>query len=204
MIVVIDYGAGNVTSIVKMLHKIGEESVVANRADVIEKATKIILPGVGHFDYGMEQLHRLKLEQALQKKVLVDRIPILGICLGAQLMTKSSEEGNAKGLGFIKARAIKFCQEEFESPLKIPHMGWSDTFAVKPSNLIQGLTDPRFYFVHSYHVVCENYQDVLFESSYGYDFVAAYEIRNIVGVQFHPEKSHRFGMQLLSNYVKLM
>jgi glutamine amidotransferase len=203
MLFVIDYGTGNISSIISMLKKVGFRDVdITNQIDKIHIATKLILPGVGHFDYGMAQLKKSGLIEALNQRVLHDKIPILGICLGAQLLTKGSEEGNEPGLGWINAQTVRFDENRLDTKLKVPHMGWSDVTLKKQSRLFDQMPDPsRFYFVHKYHMVCAEPQDELLTSTHGYAFTAAVEHDNIMGVQFHPEKSHKFGMQLLSNFV---
>ena len=203
MIIIIEYGVGNLLSISNILKKIGVSNChISNNHDVIKNATKLILPGVGHFDYGMHQLKASGLIDVLQKRVLEDKIPILGICLGAQLLTKGSEEGHEPGLGWIDAHTVRFDIQKQDNDYKIPHMGWSDVTMQKKCRLTEGLPEPsRFYFVHSYHIVCNNPDDELMRCTYGYPFTAGVARENILGVQFHPEKSHKFGMQLLANFV---
>lgn len=201
MITIIDYGMGNIGSILNMLKRIGVRAIVSSKIEDIEDANRLILPGVGAFDNGISNLGERKLTTILNKKVIGDKIPILGICLGMQLLTKSSEEGNLKGLGFINAKTIKF---KFNNNLKIPNMGWNFIKQEKKSKLFLGLDrNSRFYFVHSYYVVCENKEDIIATTDYGLIFVSAFERKNIFGVQFHPEKSHKFGMQLLKNFSEL-
>lgn len=204
MITVIDYEVGNLKSIQNMLRRIGVDSEVTSDVRRLGNAKKLILPGVGAFDYGMKNLKELGLIAALQKKAIFERVPILGICLGFQLFTLSSEEGNEPGLGWLDARTVKFKFNSTPTPPKIPNMGWSDTRRGKESRLFRGLEgEARFYFVHSYHVVPNDREHVIATAEYGIPFVAAAERGNIVGVQFHPEKSHRFGMRLLQNFVEL-
>lgn len=204
MIVVVDYRLGNLGSLLNMLKKIGAEAVVSSDPEAINSAKKLILPGVGSFDKGIENIENLDLIKLLGKRVLEEKTPILGVCLGMQLLTKYSEEGSKEGLGWIDAQAIRFRFNEGQSNLKIPHMGWNVTRIKKESTLFDGLTDQeqRFYFVHSYHVVCEDETDILTETYYGYNFVSSILKDNIVGVQFHPEKSHKFGMQFLRSFVE--
>lgn len=204
MLVIIDYKVGNLTSIRNMLKKIGHTNVlISGNLKDVEQATKLILPGVGHFDYGMNQLHVSGLVDLLNRKVLEQKVPILGICLGAQLFTRGSEEGKQKGLSWIEADTIKFDSSKFTDNLKIPHMGWSDVNIVKDEPLFINLpNDSRFYFVHSYHLKCYNNNDIAVTASYGYNFAAGVIRDNIMGMQFHPEKSHKYGMQLLENFIK--
>jgi glutamine amidotransferase len=203
MVTIIDYGVGNLGSIQNMLKKIGVEAIVTANISDIESAEKLILPGVGSFDYGMQQLAERDYISVLNQKILNNKTPILGVCLGVQLFTKKSEEGNINGLGWFDAETIKF-KFDTSSNLKIPNMGWQDVIVKKSSKLTQNLPeDSRYYFVHSYHLKCRHNEDVILSSNYGYEFACGIEKGNIVGVQFHPEKSHKFGMALLKNFVEL-
>lgn len=203
MLTIIDYNTGNLGSVQNMLRKLGIASQITNDAEKINAAEKLILPGVGHFDYGMEQLEKTGLIPVLNKKVLEDKTPILGICLGVQLFTESSEEGIKKGLGWIKGKTIAFDKNKLLAIHKVPHMGWTDVSSYQQSRLFENMYDePRFYFVHTYHLALENENDILVKANYGYDFSVGIEHENILGVQFHPEKSHKFGMKLLENFVK--
>lgn len=201
MVTIIDYGVGNLGSIHNMLKKIGINSIITSDIDIIENASKLILPGVGKFDYGIQELQNKNLIPILNKKVILEKTPILGICLGLQLFSKSSEEGKLPGLGWIDAETIKFRHDK-NSKLKTPNMGWHNVHLKKESKLTKDLNiDSRFYFVHSYHINCRSTSDILMSTSYGYEYTSAIEKENIVGVQFHPEKSHKFGMQLLKNFI---
>lgn len=203
MITIIDYGTGNLSSIKNMFKRIGIEAVITNNIEEIEHAEKLILPGVGHFDYGMKNLHNSGLVNILNQKILINKTPILGICLGVQLLTESSEEGIEKGLGWINGKTIAFNKEKLSIHQKIPHMGWSEVNNYHQSKLFTDMQDePRFYFVHSYHLQLQNKNDCLASANYGYDFEVGVEHENILGVQFHPEKSHKYGMKLLENFVK--
>jgi len=199
MIVVIDYGMGNLGSIANMIKKVGHKCFITSDIEEIKQATKLILPGVGSFDNSMKNLTELGMIEVLNKKVLVEKTPILGICLGMQLMTKGSEEGKLSGLGWIDAQTKKFVSDT----LKIPHMGWNIIKHQKESKLFDECeSEKRFYFVHSYNVSCNQEIDILTNTNYIQDFVSSFEKENIVGVQFHPEKSHKFGMSLLKNFVE--
>lgn len=201
MICIVDYGMGNIGSIQNMLNKLGVHSIISSDPEVIEDASQLILPGVGHFQRGMERLVELNLVDLLNKKVLVDRIPSLGICLGMQLMGKLSEEGNSAGLGWFDAEFKKFDLQKTNYPIKVPCIGWNEVTLKKSSKLFEGIDQPRFYFVHSYHAVCNQSSEILAEAEYGYKYTAAYEKENIYGVQFHPEKSHKYGLQLFQNFI---
>jgi imidazole glycerol-phosphate synthase subunit HisH len=203
-LVIIDYGLGNLGSMANMFKKIGAEAVVSADPLILEKADKIILPGVGAFDGGMKNLMSQGLLQVLSKRVLENNVPILGVCLGMQLLSKSSAEGELPGLGWVDAETIHFKFQYSNTNLKIPHMGWNQLTVCQSHPLFAGLEEiNRFYFVHSYHVVCANPDNVLATTSYGFDFTSAVVKDNIMGVQFHPEKSHKFGMRLLKNFTEM-
>jgi glutamine amidotransferase len=202
MIVIVDYDMGNIGSVYNMLKKIGRKSEITRDLEKIRQADHIILPGVGAFDSGMEQLEKFGLVELIRQKAIVDKTPILGICLGAQLMLEKSEEGQKAGLGLVKGEVKRF-QLSAESKLRIPNMGWNQIEKVKSSNLVNLLPEqPRFYFVHSYHFKMAQSEDQLLMSEYGYSFCSAFQHENISGVQFHPEKSHKFGMALLRNFTE--
>jgi len=203
MIVIIDYKMGNVGSILNMLRKIGTQAMISSSADDINKADKLILPGVGAFDNAMSNLNSLNLIDTLNRRVLIEKIPVLGICLGIQLLTAKSDEGCFSGLDWIDAKTIRFDFGSNQDNLKVPHMGWNTVYPRKGSLIFRDMFEPRFYFVHSYHVICNNKSDILSTTHYGFDFVSGIEKDNIFGVQFHPEKSHKFGMKLLSNFVEI-
>lgn len=200
MIVIIDYGLGNLGSIRNMLKKIGVEAEVTSDHVAIRNAGKLILPGVGSFDNGMSNLRELGLIDVLNKKVIEERVPVLGICLGMQLLTRKSEEGSLRGLGWIDAETIRF---RSSPQYKVPNMGWNYVHAAKQSPLLKDMYDePRFYFVHSYYVKCNDPKDELLRSDYGITYTSGVEKENILGVQFHPEKSHKYGMKLLQNFAE--
>lgn len=202
MTTIINYNLGNPQSIKNMLAYLGIESRISANHEDIASADRLILPGVGHFQHGMEQLEQLGLIEVLRKEVLGTKKPILGICLGMQLLTKYSEEGNLAGLGFIDAQTKKF--ELKDATLKVPHMGWNTVEFKKQSKINSGVSiNPRYYFVHSYFVDCANQDDILCATQYGQEFVSGFQHQNIFGLQFHPEKSHKFGMELLANFCKI-
>ena len=202
MINIINYNLGNPKSIKNMLACLGIESrISATHAD-IASADGLILPGVGNFQHGMEQLEQIGLIDVLKKEVIDNKKPILGICLGMQLLTRHSEEGNLAGLGFVDAQTKKF--ELQDATLKVPHMGWNTVEFKKDSQINTGVsTNPRYYFVHSYFLDCASQDDILCTTQYGQEFVSGFQHQNIFGLQFHPEKSHKFGMELLANFCKI-
>jgi imidazole glycerol-phosphate synthase subunit HisH len=199
MLVIIDYGMGNLHSVLKACKRINVQAIVSSDPKEISAAKKIILPGVGHFKKGMENLESLKLIEILNKKVIQEKVPILGICLGMQLFSNHSEEGNVKGLGWIDAKTVKFSSNNL---FKIPHIGWNSLDIQKESKLLEEINkDSLFYFVHSYHVKCVNSKDVLSITNYYQNFVSSIKKKNIYGVQFHPEKSHKDGLKILKNFI---
>jgi imidazole glycerol-phosphate synthase subunit HisH len=203
MIVIVDYGMGNLGSVQNMLKKIGFKSQISSDKEVIRLATKLILPGVGSFDNGMNQLNQLDLIDVLNEEVINKKIPILGICLGMQLMTNYSEEGTVSGLGWVDANTKKFNFED-DSQMKIPHMGWNYIEIKKPHPLLLNfISEPKFYFVHSYYVKCNIESDTIASTRYGIDFTSSFARENIMATQFHPEKSHKYGFQILKNFIEL-
>jgi imidazole glycerol-phosphate synthase subunit HisH len=195
---------GNLGSIANMLKKMGAQACISSKAEDVERADKLILPGVGSFDTGMKQLQELNLISLLKHKVLEQKTPALGVCLGMQLLTVESEEGSLPGLGWIKAKTIRFQIDSRRENLKVPHMGWNTMTLVRPDILFQEMPDePRFYFAHSYHIVCDRNEDIVATTEYGYPFASVIQRHNIWAAQFHPEKSHRYGMKLLQNFVEL-
>ncbi|MEM9077491.1 MAG: imidazole glycerol phosphate synthase subunit HisH [Bacteroidota bacterium] len=203
MVVIVDYGMGNLNSIKNMLKKIGHSSIISSEVEEIEKAGKVILPGVGSFDAAMMNIKRRNLFDVLNYKASDEKVPLLGICLGMQLLTNSSEEGEEKGFGWINADTIKFENKNGEI-LKVPHMGWNRIKFDPSSLLFQGLDEAtKFYFVHSYYVKCHSQKNSLAKTQYGLDFDSIINNDNIYGTQFHPEKSHKYGMQLLKNFMNL-
>lgn len=199
MVTVIDYGMGNVGSIVNMLRKIGVKAEVATTVEQVSESKRLILPGVGAFDTGMRRLAERGLVDALRERAEAG-VPVLGICLGMQLMTKGSEEGSSPGLGWVDAHTVRFDSERLQG-LRVPHMGWNDVRLLRAASLFDRLPSaPRFYFVHSFHVVCSNPEIEVARANHGYEFTAAIASGSLFGTQFHPEKSHRFGMALLAGF----
>lgn len=199
MIAIIDYEIGNLGAVANMLSRIGVAAAITSKPSEIEQADKIILPGNGAFDACMRNLRATGLVPLLEDRILKDQVPLLGICVGAQMLGHRSEEGTEPGLGWLDLHVRRF---PTVPPLRVPHMGWNEVHtSVLDHPLVRGLDlDARFYFVHSYYIETLNDEDVLMRSHYGIDFVAGVSCRNIMGVQFHPEKSHRYGKILLSNF----
>jgi glutamine amidotransferase len=202
-ILIIDYGVGNVGAIQNMLDFLGVESRISDYTNDIQHAAKIILPGVGAFDTAMNLLNQKDMVGPLTNAALVDRVPVLGICLGMQLLAKSSEEGVKPGLGWLDSE-VKKMQVASESCLKIPHIGWSEIKIPQTNDLlVQDNSVQRFYFDHSFHMVCKSKEIVTATFAYDGDRCCAVQDKNVYGVQFHPEKSHRFGLQLFKNFAAL-
>ena len=203
MIAIIDFGMGNLGSVKRKLDRIGAESVITSDPQEIRNCKKLILPGVGHFGNAVNELKTRGLWDMLNTEVLVSKKPILGICLGMQLMAKKSEEGEVSGFGWFDAEVVRFKVDD-TLKYKVPHMGWNQVEQKKQSLLFENLKpEESFYFVHSYHLKCNNQSDILNITDYGYSFVSAIERENIYGVQYHPEKSHDCGEQLLRNFANL-
>jgi glutamine amidotransferase len=203
MITIVDYGVGNLGSIVNMLKKVGAKTQASSDPDVLRQAEKLILPGVGAFDAGMRKLNETGLVPVLNELVLEKKVPVIGLCLGMQLMTKRSEEGTEAGLGWVDAETVRFKFGPENAHLKVPHMGWNTLDIRRQHPLVSDLgPESRFYFVHSYYVVCQDEADVVAYTDYGYLLSAIISRNNIMGAQFHPEKSHKFGMQLLKNFAE--
>ena len=195
---------GNVGSILNMFRKVGAQAVASADPEIVAGAERLVLPGVGAFDNGMRNLRDRGLIEVLNRKATEGETPILGICLGMQLLTHASEEGELPGLGWIDATVQRFAFDDTQTRLKVPHMGWNTATPIRSHPLFVGLeTEARFYFVHSYHVVCRSSEVSLTETTYGEVFTSSVISGNILGVQFHPEKSHRFGMQLFRNFVAI-
>jgi imidazole glycerol-phosphate synthase subunit HisH len=201
-IIIIDYGMGNLRSVQKAFERIRLQAAIVSDPSQVRDASKIILPGVGHFAKGMKHLNESGMADAIKEEALARQKPVLGICLGMQLLTKFSEEGDCEGLGLVDAETIHF--PPASDTLKIPHMGWNEIKPVKESALLAGIKEEcMMYFVHSYYVKCNQRKDVLFSADYGITFDAGFEHDNIVGFQFHPEKSYKAGLQLLNNFLTL-
>ena len=194
---------GNLRSVYNKFKRMGIDCLISSRKEDIESAEKLILPGVGHFKFAMQNLHKLGLIDLLNKKVFDEKTPILGICLGTQLFCRKSEEGNCEGLGWMDSEVVKFKVSD-KIKYKVPHMGWNDV-TVRNSNALDKVINAgeKFYFVHSYHLMCNDQADVWMTTEYDYEFVSAVHRDNIYGTQFHPEKSHDVGYALLKKFTEL-
>jgi glutamine amidotransferase len=202
-LIIIDYGMGNLNSVKRKLKRLGLEAPISSDPKLIAAAEKLVLPGVGHFQQAVENIKQLGLWDVLNESVLIKKKPILGICLGMQLMASRSEEGNASGLGWFDADVVKFDVND-NLKYKVPHTGWNQIIKAKESRLMQDVPDlSEFYFVHAYHFRCNSNSDILNVTEYEYRFTSAVEKENIFGVQYHPEKSHDIGEQLLKNFINL-
>lgn len=205
MITIVNYGMGNLGSIYNMFKRIGVQAVIESEPEKIKNASKILLPGVGSFDAAMSRINEQGLLDVLNEKALKEQIPILGICLGMQLLTDSSEEGKQKGLGWIPAQTLAF-NNKIDPILKVPHMGWNIVKESRHNPLTQDFNhfeEVRFYFVHSYCVQVKNQEHSILKTTYGIEFDSAIQKDNIFGAQFHPEKSHKFGVKLFENFARL-
>jgi imidazole glycerol-phosphate synthase subunit HisH len=203
MIVIVDYGMGNLRSVQKAFERINIPAKVSSDIADILAAEKLVLPGVGNFEKGINNLKDRNILESLNETVLIKKRPILGICLGMQLMTEFSEEGNCDGLGWINAKTQKFIFEK--DGLKIPHMGWNNLYMLNPNPVFSGVEqDKFFYFVHSYYITCKDTNNIISETHYGMKFVSSFRKNNVYGCQFHPEKSHDAGLLLLKNFALLI
>ena len=203
LVAIVDYGLGNLRSIQRKLQRFSVDVRIARSSEEIVAADRLIFPGVGHFAAGMDSLERSGLRPALEEKVLRQKAPVLGICLGMQLFAAFSEEGNTEGLGWIDGRVQKFRCEWMSAPRRIPHVGWNESRPLRPSPLFDGVRpDQRFYFTHSYRFECGDPADELARTYYGNEFTSAVQRGNISGVQFHPEKSHLEGLRVLLNFAR--
>ena len=204
MIAIVDYGLGNVRAFLNLYRRLNIEAFAAASPDHLERAERVILPGVGHFDHAMQLLEASGLRATLDRLVLERRVPLLGICVGMQILGHESDEGSRPGLAWVDGRVRSFAGWEPARSLPIPHMGWNDVRPLSPGGLFAQLgEESRFYFLHSYFFECAEKDDSVAVAHYGGDFTCAFRHRNIHGVQFHPEKSHHFGTRLLQNFATL-
>lgn len=202
MIVLLDYGLGNIQAFANIYKNLGIEYAIAKDVEGLLKASRIILPGVGAFDWAMQRLEASGMRPALDDLVLNRQVPVLGICVGMQMMANCSEEGKLAGLGWIQGEVKRFDSRLFSTKTRLPHMGWNDIQPIDHA-LFVGLPNPRFYFLHSYFFSPESSNHTIAEAEYGQLFSAAVGCGNVLGVQFHPEKSHHWGVQLLKNFAQL-
>ena len=204
MITIIDYGVGNINAFVNVYKRIDVPVKIAKTAADLENAEKLILPGVGHFDHAMNQLNNSGMREKLDDLVLNKKIPVIGICVGMQMMANNSDEGEIEGLKWIDATVKKFDENKIQQVTRLPHMGWNDVKPMKDISLFAGLEkEAIFYFLHTYYFHCNQPEDILAVSQYGDEFASAAHHNNIFGIQFHPEKSHHYGEILLHNFAKL-
>ncbi len=203
MITIIDYGLGNIRAFVNVYTRLNIETKIAHFAEDIKDATKIILPGVGSFDYAMTLLNKSGMREELDQQVVGNKIPVLGVCVGMQMLAKSSEEGLLPGLGWIDAVVKRFDEEGFSHKTHLPHMGWNDVYAQSTTCLFESMIKPQFYFLHSYYFAPLNQEEVLATTEYNGSFASSVRSGNVFGTQFHPEKSHQWGIQLLKNFANI-
>lgn len=204
MITLIDYGVGNIFAFQNVYKRLDIPSKIAKTSQDLADAQKLILPGVGSFDYAMNQLNKSGMREILDELVIEKKIPVIGICVGMQMMGNKSDEGKSEGLKWIDAEILKFDECLIQHRTKLPHMGWNDVILVKENPLFRGLEkEAIFYFLHSYYFKCNDQKDSIASSDYGISFSSAVNKENIYGIQFHPEKSHQYGEKLLYNFAKL-
>lgn len=204
MITIIDYGVGNINAFVNVYKRVDVPVKIARNCEDLEDAQKLILPGVGHFDHAMTQLNESGMREKLDQLVLNEKVPVIGICVGMQMMANNSDEGIVDGLKWIDATVKKFDESKINQVTRLPHMGWNDVKPIKKTSLFEGLeNDAIFYFLHTYYFHCNRIEDVMAVSEYGDEFASATNKENIYGIQFHPEKSHHYGEILLHNFAKL-
>lgn len=203
MIALVDYGLGNIQAFANIYRRLGIEAYAARSPSDLRRASRIILPGVGAFDWAMSRLHESGLREALDEEVLGAKKPVLGICVGMQMMARSSEEGVLPGLGWIDATVVKFDAGLFDGTIHLPHMGWNDVKPLNTQTIFSGLDTPQYYFLHSYYMKTDREENILATSNYGVSFTSAAHSGNVYGTQFHPEKSHRWGIHLLKNFSEL-
>jgi len=204
MIAIIDYGLGNIKAFANVYSTLNIPVTIAKKSTDIKSADKIILPGVGAFDYAMQRLNDSGMRETLDEIVMMQKIPVIGICVGMQMLCKGSEEGNLPGLGWIDGEVKKFILPPGSNKMRIPHMGWNTIKPLKAVQLLDGLDKgSRFYFLHSYYFKCNNFKNVIAVTDYQGEFESIVNNENVYGVQCHPEKSHGWGVRLLENFAKL-
>lgn len=204
MISIVDYGLGNLKAFANIYKQLNIPAAIVSSKEQLAQSEKIILPGVGAFDHAMEQLNNSGLRGTLDDLVLEKKVPVLGVCVGMQMLGNSSDEGNIDGLRWIDGEVKLFDVSKIKHSTRLPHMGWNDVSPTRSSPILNGLEHKSiFYFLHSYYFKCNNEEDSIAESDYGIRYTCAVNHQNIYGVQFHPEKSHRYGIQLLKNFATI-
>ncbi|MES2987627.1 MAG: imidazole glycerol phosphate synthase subunit HisH [Pseudomonadota bacterium] len=203
MIAIIDYGVGNIRAFANIYRRLGIAAATVTTPEALEGAEKIILPGVGAFDWTMERLDASGMRGTLDRLVLEKEVPVLGVCVGMQMMGRRSDEGVRPGLGWIDAEVIRFDDRDFNDATHLPHMGWNDVEPTASDTLFRGIADPRYYFLHSYYVRPAAKATILARTRYGVEFASAIRSGHIYGAQFHPEKSHDWGISLLRNFAEI-
>lgn len=203
MIALVDYGLGNIQAFANIFRRLGLPVISARTPEELGGATKIVLPGVGAFDWAMRKLDESGMRETLDDMVLRRGVDVLGVCVGMQMMARRSDEGELPGLGWVDAEVRRFSPSSSDRELPLPHMGWNDAMPTSTDSLFRGMSVPRFYFLHSYYFVPAHAQDTLATTNYGMSFVSALRAGNVYGTQFHPEKSHDWGVQLLRNFAEI-
>ncbi len=204
MIAIVDYGIGNVMAFLNVYKRLNIPATVARTTSDLQAASKIILPGVGSFDHAMDRFQQSGMRETVEELVMAQKVPVLGVCVGMQMLARESDEGRVPGLGWLAAHVRSFRTHQASAALPIPHMGWNDILPAPGTRLFQGLdANPRFYFLHSFFFECDDRGDRIASTTYGFEFSSAVQRENVYGVQFHPEKSHHYGAQLLKNFSEL-
>jgi imidazole glycerol-phosphate synthase subunit HisH len=204
MIGILDYGSGNLRAFTNIYKKLGIPAAIIQSSIELKSASKLILPGVGSFDYAMQRLKESEMWKVIDEIVMRYGVPIMGVCVGMQMLAHSSEEGSRAGLGWIDAEVLKFDSKSYKHPMNVPHIGWNDVKPLKANHLLDGLErGARFYFLHSYYLACHKKEEIVAVTEYGTEFACVVNKKNIYGVQFHPEKSHQWGIQVLKNFASL-
>lgn len=200
MITIINYGLGNIKAFVNLFERMNVQVNIASNSEDIKKAVKLILPGVGAFDQAMTLLNNSGMRDELDKQVLIKKVPILGVCVGMQILAKNSEEGKMSGLGWIEGNVKRFDERYITGKTHLPHMGWNDVEPTNNNNLFKGIINPKYYFLHSYYIIPEKKENILSVTNYNINFASSVQSGNVFGTQFHPEKSHTWGVKLLYNF----